>query len=443
MAMQRMTRGRATAGEGGAVPDATSGSAHGPLLLILFCLSTMGLAVASGALDGLWEKWFGGAKEAPVAASSHELDTDEARAPASVTAQDTGEHGGDAPVSASLAPEAEPGAFEHNQNAIDALEGGDWDLAVELLELAVELEPEVDVYAGNLAEAHLRRAKQRVLDDQHALAVEDYEAALALIEDEERAEQVRSKLGQAKAMAAHEADFLRESTPHFTFRYDGTREEIVAGIEELKVLLEATYQEYGDLFGRRPVEEGEARIAVVLYRQEGFNAVTGLGDWAGGVFDGTIRVPANDLRSARRVSQLRDVLRHEVAHAFTQSIGGTSVPSWLNEGIAQWLENPNGRDMAVRLAKGRLAASGQELFPLTDLRGTLAKWTDRVKIARAYDQALSFTDFLIRQYGTDLAFEMVGAAKAGGSDGAATLFRDKILIDLSVVLDDFKLELQR
>ena len=137
----------------------------------------------------------------------------------------------------------------------------------------------------------------------------------------------------------------------------------------------------------------------------------------------------------QRPCVIKDVLRHEVAHAFTQSnrsAGPRCVPSWLNEGLAQWLENPSRRAIAVQLARGRLATSNEPLFRLSELQGTLAKWSDREKIARAYDQALAFTDYLIQQYGENLVFEMVGA-----ESGADSHFQSRLLIPLATVLDDF------
>lgn len=342
---------------------------------------------------------------------------------------------------ASMSP-VEPDAFDKNEEAVGALADNDYDRAIDLLIDAMTERPDIDVFSANLAEAYLQRAKFR--EDAEPLdAAGDYERAIGLTGDAGRRVQIERLRDRARAIGEREADFTVESTLHFTFRFDGARQEILGGIDELKGMLESTYQEYGDLFGRRPVEEGEPRIEVVFYRSEGFNAVTGLGDWAGGVFDGTIRVPADDLRAASRVARLQEVLRHEVAHAFTRSIGGTDVPAWLNEGLAQWLESPATRSAEVRIARGRLGASAAGLFPLSELQGTLAQWQDRAKIARAYDQALAFTGYLIDQYGTELAFQMVAGCKTAGAEGAGAAFRSAILVDLDLVLADFRDSLGR
>ena len=226
-----------------------------------------------------------------------------------------------------------------------------------------------------------------------------------------------------------------------TFRYDGSREGLSAGVDRLKVLLEETYQEFGERFGRRPVEAGEGRIEVILYDAAGFDKVTGLGDWAGGVFDGRIRVPVEDLRTELRFARVKSVLRHETAHAFTHSIGGAKVPAWLNEGVAQWLEEPARRASDVGVARARLATVA--LFPLERLNGNLVGWEDRAEVARAYDQALAFVDHLVVQYGPDLVFSMIGACREGGVEGAAAHFKGRTLVDLEAVLGDLADSLPR
>lgn len=322
--------------------------------------------------------------------------------------------------------------FDLNDRAIAALGEGRHDEAIALFEEAAAARPDVAAFGANLGEAYLRRA--RAGEGGPDAAIADLERALEWIDDDERRGQVEALLGRKRRVRDEERDFVVEPTLHFTFRYDGSREGVTDGVDRLKVLLEDTYQEFGEQFRRRPVEAGEGRIEVVLYDAEGFDKVTGLGDWAGGVFDGKIRVPVEDLRSELRLARVESVLRHETAHAFTRSIGGAAVPAWLNEGVAQWLEEPGRRSGAVSIARSRLAAS--ELFPLSRLQGSLVSWKDRGEVARAYDQALAFVDHLAEQYGEELVFSMVEACRASGQEGAAARFRERTLVDLDAVLGD-------
>lgn len=400
-------------------------------LLALALVCAGGLAFLAGGFDALL-------RSDPVAeeAEADDVLATEPRPAARAVGEPAPSQGpGAAAPADGGSPSSDP--VHRNNRAVELLEGGELDEAIELFEQVVSEAPENETYRANLRNALLRRANELTGSDPDAAAT-DYERALELAADDATRERIAGSRDRARAIASEEKDFVVESTLHFTFRFDGARDEIIGGVDELKVILEAAYQEYGEIFRRRPVEEGEPRIEVVLYRSEGFNAVTGLGDWAGGVFDGTIRVPADDLRDRARVLRLRSVLRHEVAHAFTASIGGKEVPAWLNEGVAQWLEDPGATSGKVRLARGRLGAAGQPLFPLSELQGTLARWQDRARISRAYDQALAFTDYLVQTYGSDLVFEMVAACDSGGASGAAERFRGALLVDLDVVLGDFR-----
>lgn len=390
--------------------------------VVLALLVVAVLAVAGfKALSLLPGDWTDGERETPV--------RPELAAPAPALAPEVAASGPD-PVSEPVAFDERP--YDLNDQAIVALEDGRFDEAIEWLEEAATARPDVPTFGANLGEAYLRRA--RAGEGGPAAAVEDFEAALERIDDPDRRALIEELLERHRRIRDEERDFVVEPTLHFTFRYDGSREGLSDGVDRLKVLLEDTYQEFGERFGRRPVEAGEGRIEVILYDAEGFDSVTGLGDWAGGVFDGKIRVPVEDLRSELRFARVKSVLRHETAHAFSHSIGGAAVPSWLNEGVAQWLEEPARRESAVEIARAKLGASA--LFPLSRLDGNLVGWEDRAEVARAYDQALAFVDHLSVQYGADLVFSMIAACREGGVGGAAEHFRERTLVELDAVLGD-------
>lgn len=420
-----------------------SGRAQALFLMLAAAVCGVGLAFASGALDGVIATLRARftAEAPPIAVEEPQVV--QAREPSLL--EDTAS----APTSAALGLGASLGqelsAFDRNEQAVVAINEGRFDEAIELLTNVVEEDEAGFAYRQNLATALSRRAQARGVDE-FELARPDFEAAIFYAPDEQRSDRIRARMDRAETIAREEAEFTLEETLHFTFKFDASRTELREGVDRLQVLLEETYQEYGELFSRRPVEAGEKKIAVVLYGAEGFNNVTGLGDWAGGAFDGTIRVPAEDLRDPRRVARLRDVLRHEVAHAFCQSIGGKTVPSWLNEGIAQWLENPSSRLSGLHVARARLVNArdngGKELFLLAEIQGSLVSWSDTAEITRAYDQALAFVDYLAEQYGARLLFDLVAECKAEGFRGAEIAFERRLLVDLNVVLQDFNAALR-
>ena len=79
-----------------------------------------------------------------------------------------------------------------------------------------------------------------------------------------------------------------------------------------------------------------APISVVLYTNEQFRDITRAPSWAGGAFDGTIRIP---IRGAlANPAELDRVLAHEYTHALVHDLAKSGVPTWLNEGLATALE---------------------------------------------------------------------------------------------------------
>jgi hypothetical protein len=267
--------------------------------------------------------------------------------------------------------------------------------------------PDEPVFRRNLAEALTRRAlHRRERERPCARCLDDLERAVELAP--ERAD-LAELLARWRAEAEIEQDFWREGSQHFDLAYDGDRSEILRASWRLLEELEEAYGEFSDLFGALPVERGAGRVQVVLYRREGFDQLTGLGDWAGGAFDGTVRVPVEDL--AREERAVRTVLRHELAHVFVLATGGPRVPGWLNEGLAQWLEP----DRERVLAEAGAALEGVEPFALEELKGSLARWDDRERITRAYAQSLLAVDHLAERWGQRVPFALVAGCKQGRS----------------------------
>jgi hypothetical protein len=86
--------------------------------------------------------------------------------------------------------------------------------------------------------------------------------------------------------------------------------------------------------------------------------------WAAGVNDGTIRVPVRGLENP--TPRLVGILRHELAHSFVAWRTRGNCPTWLQEGISQWLEGGDPAREDSRLAP--LARAGH-LASLLTLEG--------------------------------------------------------------------------
>ena len=333
----------------------------------------------------------------------------------------------------------DPEPYEWNSRAIELLDGGTIEEAVELLEHCVERSPEEPVFVHNLAEALTRLARDRRESEEWSVREEAIGYLRRATELAPERDELQRLLERWETSTAAEKDLWRKKTLHFELSFDGTRDELMWGTGPLESELESSYGEFGELFGFFPVESGRPRIRVVLLRREEFAQVTGIGDWAAGAFDGTVRVPVEDLRAEQE--GLKRVLRHELVHAFVQEVGGNQVPGWLNEGLAQWLEAPfdGERPRDVQRALRRL--KGADLFDLERLNGSLASWDSVEEIEVAYAESLAFVAYLRKMYGERVLIRMVAGCRAGETP-AQSFAQEMGGLELDVVLQDFAQTLQ-
>jgi tetratricopeptide (TPR) repeat protein len=128
--------------------------------------------------------------------------------------------------------------------------------------------------------------------------------------------------------SVHETFSSRVAT-HFTILFEGPADQPLAA--RVSEMLEAIYWQVGAALGAYPADI----LTVVLYSKEQFRDVTQSPSWAGGLYDGRIRIPV-----AGRIDEkeLRRVLTHELTHAVVYSLAPRGVPQWLNEGLAMLME---------------------------------------------------------------------------------------------------------
>jgi tetratricopeptide (TPR) repeat protein len=156
---------------------------------------------------------------------------------------------------------------------------------------------------------------------------------------------------------------------HFTVSFEGPAEAVLA--DRVLESLERAYARIGLLLGAYPTDP----IAVVLYTAEQFRDITRSPSWAGGAYDGTIRVPVRG--ALDRPEEVDRVLSHEFTHALVHTLAARGVPAWLNEGLATALE-PGGLAWAER--RGRDARA----MPLQSLVAGFGRFDgDRAQLAYA------------------------------------------------------------
>ena len=150
-------------------------------------------------------------------------------------------------------------------------------------------------------------------------------------------------------------------------------------------MLAQAYKEYGRRLGFAPDDPVTVVLQMGTAFQEG-----GAPEWAAGTNDGTIRVPVHGLDGPS--PELARVLRHELAHSFIAARTAGNCPTWLQEGIAQWLEGGDpGRQDAVVAA----ASSSGRLLPLLTLEAPFQS-LPATQVPLAYAESLSAVAHIIR-----------------------------------------------
>ncbi len=200
--------------------------------------------------------------------------------------------------------------------------------ALEALEHARRLDPQSADVAKFMGWAY---AGQNKLD----LAVAEWQKSLALRPDPE----VERALAKAQRDQQEEAGYREGSSDHFQVRYSGAAAP-PSLVRDILKTLEADFSAIEFVLNYTPPEP----IGVVLYTGQAFTDITRAPSWVGALNDGRIRLPVQGLRQMN--PELSRTLKHELTHSFiTQKTGGR-CPTWLQEGVAQWMEGATAADSA-------------------------------------------------------------------------------------------------
>ena len=167
-------------------------------------------------------------------------------------------------------------------------------------------------------------------------AVAEWKRSLALRADPE----VQAALDKAQRDKQEEESYKENESTHFTLRYSGAAEPELA--RDVLRTLEAHFSEIESELDFTPPDS----IGVVLYTQQAFADITRAPGWVGALNDGRIRVPVQGLTSM--TPELSRVLKHELTHSFVGQKTRGRAPTWIQEGLAQWMEGKRSGDNADR-----------------------------------------------------------------------------------------------
>src|SRR5437899_3379909 len=319
---------------------------------------------------------------------------------------------------AAMASEAQSGAPGANHKAALAyhavaqfeLSRGDMERALNDERTALTYAPEDPGILLNVAYLHLRRSEnkqgldyleraQRVAPNNpdvsklagwayYAMnnlkqAVAAGQRSLALRPDAE----VQAALDKALRDKQEEENYRENESTHFQLKYNGAAEPGLA--REVLHTLEGHYQQIESELNFSPPDP----IGVVLYTQEGFADITRAPGWVGALNDGRIRVPVQGLSGVN--SELSRILRHELTHSFIQQKTHGRAPTWVQEGVAQWMEGKRSDESAAVLVQ--VYDAGQSA-PLAQLEGSWMRLPGPMA-SYAYAWALANVEYIVQTQG--------------------------------------------
>jgi tetratricopeptide (TPR) repeat protein len=230
-----------------------------------------------------------------------------------------------------------------------------------------------------------------------------------------------------------EQEMGQESRGHFQISFvDGENAAELAS--DVLEVLEDAYTSLGSDLAYFP----DVRVPVLLYLKNDFSAVTNSPDWAGGVYDGKIRLPLGGLHNMSE--QLSAVLYHEYMHVIVHFMANRHAPVWLNEGLAEL----SGRRLySLPLHHLEIAVQKDQLLGWQTLAKPFSNLTHS-EVLLAYEQSYSLVNFMVDRYGWHKISELlvrIGKRQAW-QDAVATVYQDYGL-DWPAIRSEWQLTLGR
>ena len=317
-------------------------------------------------------------------------------------------------------------ALAHHAAAQFELSRGDMEHALADERTALTFAPEEPVLLMNVAYLHLRRSEYKqsldYLDRARRVApnnpdvaklagwayygmnkldqaVAEWKRALALRPDSE----VQSALDKAQRDKQEEESYKENESSHFTLRYSGAAEPALA--RDVLRTLEMHFSAIESELSFTPPDS----IGVILYTQQAFADITQAPGWVGALNDGRIRVPVQGLSAV--TPELSRVLKHELTHSFVGQKTRGRAPTWIQEGLAQWMEGKRSSENADVLAQiykdGHAASLGRLEGSWMNLPGDAAGY--------AYAWALANVEYIVQADGMGDIERILDRIAAGSS----------------------------
>jgi tetratricopeptide (TPR) repeat protein len=193
------------------------------------------------------------------------------------------------------------------------------------------------------------------------------------------------RLQKLKKFLQLNRNFETEIDTVFLVSFDGKQDLKLSG--KVMSMMEDIYRKIGQELNLYP----NRQIQVVLLTNREFFDITGSPAWAGGVYEGHIKVPVENVN----MDLLKVVLCHEYIHAVIYDRLPQRCPWWLNEGLAQYFSG----DEAGNRHKLDIAAALLSQGNVPPLRALPGNWLgNKEQVQMAYALALSAVRFFMEKF---------------------------------------------
>ena len=244
----------------------------------------------------------------------------------------------------------------------------------------------------------------------------EWKRAQAIRDDPE----VQAALDKALKDKTEEESYKENESVHFTLRYSGSAEPELA--REVLKTLESHYAAIeSELQFSTPDPVG-----VILYTKQAFADITNAPNWVSALNDGRIRVPVQGLTGM--TPDLSRVLKHELTHSFVQQKTQGRAPTWLQEGLAQWMEGKRTGGNAAWLLQ---IYDAKQALTLGELEGSWMKFTGD-KSGYAYAWSLAIVETIVQTGGMVEIEQILDRIAAG--EGAESACRNVLHSDYADLL---------
>jgi tetratricopeptide (TPR) repeat protein len=284
------------------------------------------------------------------------------------------------------------------------------DAALSSLRRAIDLDP-------TFADAYVLLGQVAYERGQTDVAIKSMREASALRPRDGR---VTELLAQWQHESVTQSGYLEKPAGHFRILYEGGTQQAIG--DRVARVLEREYVRIGRALSSYP----PSPLTVTLYTNQAFHDVTRSPSWSAGNYDGQIRIAVGGALTSG--DELDRVATHELVHAVVASAAPRRVPTWLDEGLAAYLEGSD-RTWASQALRNR-----DDVIPLDHLTRGFGGLDERAALV-AYAESATAAEILCNQLGSNVG----GFLRAIG-DGRAV---DQALLDFQIQPNAFHSEWRR